>query len=239
MTIRVLVVDDEPSVLLTLAANLELEGFEVETAATGAEALQVVASRQVDLVFSDIRMPGLSGIDLFRQLKRLRPDLPMILNTAFFSETEVRAAVREGVFAVLPKPIDLDHVATMLRRAAGRPLVLVVEEDTSVVSRLTASGLRARAAADGPAALAAVRSGAVDVCVIELEAGGPTSVEVVDELRRQDPSLSVVVFSSSARSDLFRRAVTLGAFACLEAPFDVGQLVEVISRARARAGARR
>lgn len=239
MTIRVLVVDDEPSVLLTLAGNLELEGFEVETAETGAQALAVVASRELDLVFSDIRMPGLSGIDLFRQVKRLRPDLPMILNTAFFSESEVRAAVREGVFAVLPKPIDIDQVSALLRRAAGRPLVLVVEEAARVVSRLAASGVRARAASDGAEALAAMRSGSVDVCVVELETGGPTGVEVVEELRRQDPTLSVVVFSSSARSDVFARAVTLGAFACLEAPFDVGHLVEVICRARARGGVRR
>jgi two-component system response regulator HydG len=239
VTIRVLVVDDEPSVLLTLAANLELEGFEVETAETGARALEVVAARELDLVFSDIRMPGLSGIDLFRQVKRLRPELPMILNTAFFSESEVRAAVREGVFAVLPKPIDIDQVSALLRRAAGRPLVLVVEEAASVVSRLAASGVRAQAASDGPTALAAVRSGSVDVCVVELAPDGPTGVDVVEELRRQDPSLSVVVFSGAARSDLFGRAVTLGAFACLEAPVDVGHLIEVISRARAKAGARR
>jgi len=150
---RVLIVDDEPSVLLTLAANLELEGFEVATAESGEQALELVKKEEFDLVFSDIRMPGLSGIDLFRAIKKIRPEMPTILTTAFFYEAEIKEVVGEGVFAVLPKPAEIDDVVKLLHRARRRPWVLIVDDAQphalSLAEALRASGVRARAVFSG------------------------------------------------------------------------------------------
>src|SRR5262245_42654444 len=95
---RVLLVDDEPGLLVTTAANLELEGLEVVTALNAAEALAALARERFDVVISDIRMPGMSGIDLYHEVQRRHPGLPMLLNTGFFDERQVAAALGEGVF---------------------------------------------------------------------------------------------------------------------------------------------
>src|SRR5687768_8603866 len=99
---RVLLVDDEGSILLTLAANLELEGFEVECANSGAQALDLIERQHFDLVLSDVRMPGMNGVDLFRRIRSKNTDIPVLLMTGFAIETLLEDAINEGVFAVLP-----------------------------------------------------------------------------------------------------------------------------------------
>ena len=126
---------------VTLAANLELEGHEVAEAATGEEALRLVRERPVDVVLTDIRMPGLHGVELYRHLRRERPGLPVVLMTAFAQESLVEDALAEGVFTVLHKPFDVAHLLATLRRAALAPEVLVVD-DSQEVAEATVEGLR-------------------------------------------------------------------------------------------------
>ena len=148
--LRVLLVDDEPSMLLTLAANLELEGLEVETATSGAQALLLVRDKAFDLVLSDVRMPKMNGVELFREIHKLHPKLPFILMTAFAMESLIEQAIREGAFTVLPKPFDIDQVLKTLLHAAARPTALIVDgqrqEAIAAVEALGAIGLKARAA---------------------------------------------------------------------------------------------
>lgn len=238
---KLLLVDDEPGVLLTLAANLELEGFEVVTAENAERALALLAGSTFDLILSDIRMPGLSGIELFRRARALRPDVPMILMTAFFIESQIREAVTEGVFAVLPKPTEIDHVVALVRRAQRRPFVLVVDDQephaTSLAAALSTAGVRARAVFDGPSAVGAVRAGDVDVCVTDLVMPGMDGAQVVEEVRKLAPSVAIIVFSGHAVSEMMTRVASRGVFACLRKPLDPRDLVEMISKARTRAAA--
>src|SRR5262245_27436998 len=187
---RVLLVDDEPSVLLTIAANLELEGFEVEMADGAARALEILAERPADIVLSDIRMPGMNGVDLFRAIKRSSPGIPVVLMTAFTLETQIDEAMSERVFTVLPKPFEIAEVARILLRASRRPLVLVIDRRVSsartMAAALLCNGLRARAARDAPGARRALRSGRVDVCVID-------SPKLVASIRAADATVSVVL----------------------------------------------
>src|SRR5262245_3608826 len=97
---RILIVDDEGSLLLTLLANLELEGFDVVGAHDAGAALQLLHEQSFDLVLTDIRMPGMSGLELYRAIRSLRPDMPVIMMTAFAAETLIEQAIQEGVFAV-------------------------------------------------------------------------------------------------------------------------------------------
>ena len=94
---RVLIVDDERSLLLTLVANLELEGFEVVAASDGARALELVREQRFDLLLTDVRMPGMNGVDLFRQIRRVCPQMPVILMTAYAVETLIDEAIQEEI----------------------------------------------------------------------------------------------------------------------------------------------
>jgi len=234
MTIRILLVDDEPGLRVTLAANLELEGFDVIEADCGAQALAQLESHAVDVVLTDIRMPGMNGVELFQIIKRTYPDLPVVLSTAFTVEALVRNVMRDGAFTVLPKPSDVGHVVATVTRAAQRPFVLIVDDPVSAgastVAALQGLGLRTRAAPSGEAAIALIASGEVDVCVVELLT--TPGVSAIEQMRKLAPEVSVVAVSAHAVPELIQRAASAGAFACLRKPFDTRDLAQIVAEAR-------
>ena len=233
---RILVVDDEGSLLMTLAANLELEGFEVVEAEDGARALEILQRERFDLVLTDIRMPGMSGVELFRRVRRLHPEMPVVLMTAFALEGLVEQAIGEGAFAVLPKPFAIEHVVATLARAAQRPLVLVVDERAdSVVRELCTASVAARAAEDEEGALLVVRDQNVDVCVVDVTPeAGTAGPEIVERILLHDPSITFIAVSGRSAPDLMRRIGALGTFAYLSKPLKTAELIRVIASVRGR-----
>ncbi|WP_163992456.1 sigma-54-dependent transcriptional regulator [Pyxidicoccus caerfyrddinensis] len=119
---HILVVDDEEDIRDTLAMILSLEGYDVSTADRGASALAMVEARHFDLVISDLRMPGMDGVETLVRLKRLRPDLQVIIATGYASaETALRCRL-EGAYDYISKPFDMDDLLSLVRGAieAGR-----------------------------------------------------------------------------------------------------------------------
>jgi len=115
----VVLVDDDPSLLRLLALRLESGGFEVETAESAAEALGVVATRMPDVVVTDLRMQGMDGMALFRQLREEQPTLPVIIMTAHGTIPDAVDATREGAFAFLTKPFDSSKLLLAVREAVA------------------------------------------------------------------------------------------------------------------------
>ncbi len=113
----VLVIDDDQSIRRTLELHLKGSGFRVHTAADGPGALRCAASEAPHLVLLDLRLPGMDGFDVLRRLKADRPDLPVIVITAYDDMTTAIEAVRLGAFDHLGKPLDLEHLDEAIRRA--------------------------------------------------------------------------------------------------------------------------
>jgi two-component system response regulator GlrR len=117
---RLLVVDDDPSLLRLLVLRLEAEHYQLATATNGQEALQVLRSREIDLVISDLRMDTMDGMELFEQVQHYYPGLPVIILTAQGSIPEAVAATQQGVFGFLTKPIDKKELLTQIDRALSQ-----------------------------------------------------------------------------------------------------------------------
>ena len=100
---RVLVVDDEASLRMTLAANLELEGFEVVEASNAEQALHVLQEQHIDLVLSDIRMPGMNGVECVRQLKAALPQLQVLMLTVYEDSDSLFNSFKAGASGYLLK----------------------------------------------------------------------------------------------------------------------------------------
>ena len=113
---RILVVDDERKMRVVLRSLLELEGHQVEEAADGAEALVAVERRPPDLVLSDIRMPGLDGLTLLKELKAREIPSEVMLMTAHASAQTAVEAMRAGAYDYIVKPFDNDEVLMRVQR---------------------------------------------------------------------------------------------------------------------------
>ncbi|MCI5122762.1 MAG: sigma-54-dependent Fis family transcriptional regulator, partial [Candidatus Electrothrix sp. AUS4] len=117
---RILIVDDELSMRDFLKILFENEGYEVTVAVDAASALDFVDKDPFDIVITDIRMPGMSGLDLLAELKQRFPDLPVVMITAYASPDDAVQAMRKGAFDYITKPFHVDELKSVVRTAVQR-----------------------------------------------------------------------------------------------------------------------
>ena len=118
---RVLVVDDEASIRDLLSKTLALAEYDVDTAPDGTTALDRMRAFSYDLLIADLRMPGMDGLTLIRQAKRIKADLPVIIITGFSTESSAIEAVNLGVAGYLTKPFRVPQVLAAASKALGAP----------------------------------------------------------------------------------------------------------------------
>ena len=116
---RVLVVDDESSIRELLAKTLALAEYDVDTAPDGRAALERLRLGNYDLLIADLKMPGMDGLTLIREAKRLKADIPVIIITGFSTESSAIEAVNLGVAGYLTKPFRVPQVLAAAARALG------------------------------------------------------------------------------------------------------------------------
>lgn len=114
---RILIVDDQQSQRQAIAGFLKKIGYEILESAGGEDALQAILRQPVDLVISDIRMPGMSGLELQEKAREIIPDLTFIFMTAYGTVSDAVEAMRKGAFNYLSKPIDLDELEIGISKA--------------------------------------------------------------------------------------------------------------------------
>jgi len=113
----ILVVDDEPNYLVVLSEILREEGFEVFTAESGTEGLPIVRESDLDLVISDMKMPGMDGIQLLENIKKINRQLPVILITAYAEVEKAVEAMRLGAFNYIAKPFSNEALLASVSKA--------------------------------------------------------------------------------------------------------------------------
>jgi CheY-like chemotaxis protein len=111
---RILIVEDDEEMRALLSDMIEEEGYKTASVNNGSEAFRKLAKESFDLIITDIRMPGLTGLDILPGIKKLQPDAPIIVITAFGSEEVQRKALEKGAQAYLEKPIHFQELRTLI-----------------------------------------------------------------------------------------------------------------------------
>src|SRR5204863_3310814 len=118
-----LIVDDEQTLARSAKAFLSDHGYEVEVAGTAEKAVELLESLQPDVAFADVRLPGMSGIDLLKRIQAFDPLIPVIMLTAFGSIEGAVEAVKLGAFDYVKKPVDLEELRLLADRARENRLL--------------------------------------------------------------------------------------------------------------------
>ena len=119
----VLIVDDERNLARAMKALLAEHGYESEVAGDAEQALQLLPTMHPDVVFSDVRLPGMNGIELLKRIKEFDPAIPVVIMTAFGSIEGAVAAVKLGAFDYVKKPLDLEELKLLADRARETSLM--------------------------------------------------------------------------------------------------------------------
>ena len=115
--LTILTIDDEENIRNGLADNFELEGYNVKAAGSGKEGLKIIENESIDLVITDLKMDGMSGQEVVRQVSTKYPGIPIIVLTGHGSIDDATEAIKAGAFDFLTKPLDLDHLNIVVKNA--------------------------------------------------------------------------------------------------------------------------
>ena len=124
---NILIVDDEKHYPMIIGELLQEEGYRSFTAASGMEALDILNTRLIDLVLTDVKMPGMTGIDLLEKIKEIKPDMPVIIMTAFGSVEKAVEAMHKGAYTFILKPFENEVLIAHITKALS--VYKIVEEN--------------------------------------------------------------------------------------------------------------
>lgn len=131
---RILLVDDEKNILKVMSASLKKEGYDVETARSGEEAIGKIGNNRYNLVITDYKLPRINGLDLIQELKSKDPELPIIILTAYGTIEKAVEAMKKGAYNYLTKPINLEELNIVVSDAIER--YALIEENKALRQRL-------------------------------------------------------------------------------------------------------
>lgn len=238
---RALVVDDDRILARTLGEILELKGWRVQVATSGVEAVNVAAREDFDVVLMDIKMPGMDGVDAFKAMKVSKPDIRVILMTAYTAEDRIGEAQREGVLRVLSKPVDVPSLLQLVAGGVGNNSpVLLIDQDEEFLQQLTGA-LRARGldvvnATDLTHATNLMQQQRPVAVLLHMHIDSANVREAVLAVRKGNPSLAFILHSGNpATARMIDHALPAEwVHAYLQKPFDLDQVTGVLDAIRNR-----
>jgi DNA-binding response OmpR family regulator len=232
----ILVVDDEVDTCRNLSDILTDLGYHVDVAHDGLSALELVRQHNYDVALLDLKMPGMDGLTLYREIKKLRGGTVTLIVSAYASHETSEQALAAGAWQVLPKPIDFPRLLKLVDEAVGQPLVLVVDDDPDLCSTLwdllRERGYRVAVAHDEQHAGAQLRDTTFRAVLIDMRLPDGDGSRVFRLVRESNPQARTVLITGH-RSEMDRvvqRVVEEGADAVCYKPFDVPRLLATLER---------
>ncbi len=230
---NILVVDDLRSMRLTLGGILEDKGHNVVTVEDGYQAIEAAKKTHFDVIFMDIKMPGINGVQTFREVKKIDPQAAVIMMTAYSVEDLVRQALEEGAYAIIYKPFDISKIIVIIDELLKeKTLILVVDDQFSDREALKAiledKGYRVATAKDGAEAVQMVKERHYDIIFLDVRLPNMNGVETFEQVKEIDPQAAVIMMTGYTEDDLVKRAVSHGAYTCIYKPFDMEKLIGLV-----------
>ena len=118
--VKILVVDDEPDLREMLSGILFDKGYEAVMAQNGREAIKIVKDNGLSIIFMDIKMPDMNGVEAYKEIKKTSTAAVTVMMTGYVVEDLVKEAMNEGVYACLKKPFEMDDILNIVEKITGR-----------------------------------------------------------------------------------------------------------------------
>ncbi len=231
---NVLVVDDLRNIRLTLGGILEDEGHNVVTVEDGYQAIEAVKKTHFDAIFMDIKMPGINGVQTFREVKKVDPKATVIMMTAYSVEDSVKEALEEGAYAVIYKPFDIERVIAIIEELLHEKILILVVDDQftdreTLKTILEDKEYRVAMASDGAETIRMVKERHYDIIFLDVKLPGMNGVETFEQVKKIDPEATVIMMTGYSVEDLLKEAVSAGAYTCLYKPFNMEKVVTMLN----------
>ncbi len=233
--IKILVVDDEREICDSIKKPFEYLGFTVFAATTAKKARSVMQKKRPKIVFLDVLMPDVDGLDLLKEFKAIDPNVIVIMVTAKGDLKTQNKAIELGADEFMRKPFGIDDLRSVAMEKIGRLLdkgghmkkssVLIVDDQKKARDNLK-TFIEPRyeceiiEVGDGKTAIEKVQSLSPDIVLMDVRMPGISGIDAIKKIKATNPDCRIVVISAWKSPDVATKAMSLGAFTYLDKPID-------------------
>lgn len=234
--VNLLIVDDDISILETIGDVFQDKGYNVAMVENGQRAIKLVSRRYFDVVLMDIKMPGINGLDTYKEVKRIIPTAAVIMMTADSKEELVKKSIEEGAYTVIYKPFNVKKVIKVVEEALKKPVILIVDdrvEDRETLKDILAGrGYRIVLAKDGYEAAGFAEKGSFDVILLDIKMPGMNGIKTMERIKEFRPEAGIIMMTAYSMEEFVEDSLRKGAYTCLFKPIDVEKMLEAIQKVR-------
>jgi len=235
---HILIVDDNISLCKTTALILRHKGYDVTTAHDGQEAIEKVKEEPFDIIFMDIKMPLMNGVEAYKRIKDIKPEAVVMMMTAYAVEDLIQEALQEGAYGVIYKPLDMEKVLTLIEEAKVTNqgvFILVVDDDEGLCitfkNILLREGYKVGIAHTGEEAIAMTQEDAYDILFIDVKLPTIDGLETYLAIKEINPEAVAIMMTAYRQeaADLIEEALNNNVYTCLYKPFDMEEVLRLVS----------
>ncbi len=232
---RILVVDDNTDYCEGMIDFLEMEGFDAKGVHDGFRALETIGKEEFDMVLMDVRMPGMDGVETFQKIKKVSPDTPTILMTAFAVESRIKEALRDGVFGAFQKPVDNEKLICSINKTFSSGAVIMIADDdrelcSYLLDKFTEKGYCGVVVKNQETAVLRASEKKFDFIILNANHKDINGVETYQEIRDFRPDVNIIIITDNIKEteNLIGQSSEKDVCAVFEKPLDLDALVETV-----------
>lgn len=242
--IKVLVVDDVKEVRDFLIRLLSLHGLDVRAVEDGFKAIEIFKQEKVDIVFLDVKMPRLDGVETLRELKKYNPDCKYVMITGYAVDDLLEQAKKEGAFTTIKKPFNIDEIIAVVQeynfgKSPEQAVdILVVDDDDSTLEffreLLKDRAYKLVTVRTGSEAIAQAKDKKFDLLLLDIALKDCNGIDLYFKIKEIRPDLDVIIITGYPEKA--KDALHLDIKGCFYKPFDIDRILSAIENIRRAKG---
>jgi len=235
---KILIVDDNLSLCKTMSLVLTRKGYDVSIANDGFEAIDSVKKESFDIIFMDIKMPVLNGVETYKKINKINDKIKIIMMTAYAVEDLIQDALKEGAYRIIYKPLDFENIFSLIEESKANKqggLILIVDDDpgicTTLKNILVKKGYEVGISNTGEDAITKAQENSFDLIFIDMKLPSLNGLETYLALKKIKPELIAIMITAfhQEMDDLVQEAMNNSAYTCLNKPLNIEDMLLLIN----------
>ena len=235
---KILIVDDNLSLCKTMSFVLNRKGYDVSIANDGFEAIDRVKNEFFDIIFMDIKMPVLNGVETYKKIRAVNDKIIIIMMTAYAVDDLIQDALKEGAYGIIYKPLNFENILSLIENSKDTKqggFILIVDDDPGTCSTLKniliKKGYEVGISNTGEDAINKVLEKPFDLIFIDMKLPTLNGLETFLALKKINPKIVAIMITaySQEMDDLVQEAMNNSAYTCLNKPINIEDMLVLIN----------